>query len=129
MRTVTWAGGDKAQANGTYSLLVGADDTFVPASKFSQFLQHNLFMPHVAEKTPKDVVTVTPGMTEWDCAPRKFLAKYPTCLVSMLQQPEWDMVLWTLNICNDGFKDKSLNDRCTITPAATAYFAKKGVQI
>jgi hypothetical protein len=38
------------------------------------------------------------------------------------------MVLWDLQVCNDGFKPgKGPMDFCTLSPGAKAYFARKGL--
>ena len=129
---VTWAGGNKAQPDGTYQFAIGADNASVPLGKFSAFLQDNLFMPDVAEEHSHDIVALLPnvnGTTDWDCTPHEKMnpiqKKLPSCWVSMMQQPSWNMVLWQINICNKGFVQKGFEDRCKLTPGAQAYFEKR----
>ena len=43
---------------------------------------------------------------------------------------QWNMVLWYINICNDGWNTGGVfDDTCTLKPAAKAYFASKGLPV
>ena len=40
------------------------------------------------------------------------------------------MVLWYVNICNNGWESGgTFDDRCTLKPGAQAYFARKGLLV
>lgn len=136
-KNVTWAGGNPEGPDGEYKFIIGADQSKPPKplSAFSKFLQDNNFMPHVAEKNPHDILSLIPNAngTDWDCQPHTkspLQKNKPSCWYSMIQQPEWDMVLWELNVCNDGFKNaSSFLDRCSMAPGAAKYFTTKGLNV
>ena len=60
----------------------------------------------------------TPGL--WDCSKHHFRPvqrNMPQCDVGLFRQPEWDELLFELNVCNNGFTQHG-GENCNRNPAA-----------